>query len=104
MRRRLTALSHSWDRLGRIAGDETVGQFAHHLGALGSTHAGPASDLVDRSAATEAQADTGIDGTNFDTRCLDHRRDHKHRRLEGNCAIVAMLQVLRCRHGTAACG
>src|SRR5262249_53777460 len=79
----------------------------HHLGALGSTHAGPASDLVDRSAATKAQADTGIEGTNFDTRCLDHsssRSDHNLSGAEGNCAIVAMLRCPRRRHRTTVCG
>lgn len=65
-------LPHFRGRLDGIAGGETVGQFAHHFGALGSTHAGPASDLVDGSAATEAQADAGIEGTNFDARCFDH--------------------------------
>src|SRR5262249_38806043 len=107
VRRLLKASSHSRCRRGRIAGDEAVGQFDHHLGALGSTHPGPASNLVGRSAAAKAQADAGVEGTNFDARCLDHcssRSDHNLSGAEGNCAIVAMLQCPRRRHRITVCG
>src|SRR5262245_48174281 len=71
-RRPLTASPHFRGRLDGIAGGETVGQFDHHFRTLGRTHAGPASDLVDSSAAAEAQAHAGIQGTNFDARCFNH--------------------------------
>src|SRR5262245_36526361 len=70
--RRLTALSHFRGRLGGITGDKTLGKFAHYLGAFGSAHAGPASDLVDGPPTAEAQANTGIERTDFYARCLDH--------------------------------
>jgi len=46
----------------------------------------------------------GIQGADIDAGCLDHGHvlgrfgcDHKHRRQEGNCEIVARLQGLGAR-------
>src|SRR5262245_19091234 len=99
-RRRLTASSHFRGHLGGTAGSETLGQFEHHLCAFGGSHARPARDFVDCTAAAKTQAHTRIESANFYTRGFDHvylrsnRGDHKHVGWEGNCAIVARLEDL----------
>jgi hypothetical protein len=99
-RRRLTTSSHFRGRFGGSAGSETLGQFEHHFCPLGGSHARPAGDFVDCTAAAETQPHTRIESANFDTRGFDHvylrsdRGDHKHGGWEGNCAIVATLEGL----------
>src|SRR5262245_36923977 len=99
-RRRLTASSHFRERLGGSASSKTPGQFEHHLCAFGGSHARPARDFVDCTAAAETQAHTRIESANFDARGFDHvylrsdRGDHKDSGWERNCAIVATLEDL----------
>jgi hypothetical protein len=54
-------------------GHTPLGQLIHDPAALCGTHATPAGDFIDGASASEANALTSVESTDFDAGCFDHK-------------------------------